>query len=226
VVGFPSFSLPGHLSVHTGSYPGYHGLVANEFLDRNTGQLAVGTSLQDLLIHPLEAQRVSGEYLNPLVETMFEAVSRSFPDEPTASINELAIRGASYCRLNESFRASEDYGQYKMGDELALLDFNRMWDEVGPPRYLAMSFYLTDAVGEGHGPHGDAMEQALIETDERIGRVLQRYDEEGIFESTLFVVTADHGMELQDTSRVGDPTSAVKGVSADALMPSRGLIYW
>ena len=226
LVGFPSFSLPGHVSVHTGAYPGHHGLLSNEFIDRSTGMPALGVALQDLLIDPAEAQRVDAEYLSSEVETLFEAVSRSFPDEFTASVNELTIRGADYCRLNESQRSAEDYTQYELGDELAMFDFTTMWEGVGAPKYLALSFYLTDAAGEGSGPHGDDLQRALIETDERLGRVLAKYDEAGLFDSTLFVLTADHGMEFQDTSRAVSQTAAVWEVSAEALMPSRGLIYW
>jgi phosphonoacetate hydrolase len=225
LVGFPSFSLPGHVSVHTGAYPGHHGLVSNEFIDRSTGEPALGVALQELLIDPVEAQRVSAAYLEPGVETLFEAVSRSFPDAVTASVNELTIRGADYCRLNEASRAAEDYTEYELGDELAVFDFNVMWERTGAPKYLALSFYLTDAAGEGSGPHGDALQQALVDTDERLGRIFERYDEEGLFESTLFVLTADHGMELQDTSRSGEPKAAVLAASPEALLPSRGLIY-
>jgi hypothetical protein len=50
---------------------------------------------------------------------------------------------------------------------------------------------------------------ALTETDLRIGRVLALLDERGLFEQTLFVVSADHGMAPQDTALRANPTAHV-----------------
>ena len=106
-----------------------------------------------------------------------------------------------------------------------MFDLGAAWDERGPPKYLGISMYLTDAAGEKSGPHGDALRRALVDTDERVGRLLALYDDAGIFDSTLFVVTADHGMELQDVARAGNPTANVNAVATDAVMPSRGFVY-
>ena len=149
IVGFPSFSLPGHVSVHTGVYPGNHGLLSNEFIDRSVWEAAVGIPLQQLLLDPVEAQRVSDQYLATEVETLFEAVNRSFPEDYTASINELVIRGAGYCRLNNTERSVDDYPEYELGDELALFDLDSAWTTLGPPKYLGLSFYLTKLMGGG-----------------------------------------------------------------------------
>ena len=52
IVGWPSFSLPGHTSVHTGVYQGHHGLLSSSFLDRSTGQTVPGVSLDEALLDP------------------------------------------------------------------------------------------------------------------------------------------------------------------------------
>jgi predicted AlkP superfamily pyrophosphatase or phosphodiesterase len=36
---FPSVTLPGHASIFTGTYPGRHGIVGNEWFDRRSGRL-------------------------------------------------------------------------------------------------------------------------------------------------------------------------------------------
>ena len=46
-----------------------------------------------------------------------------------------------------------------------------MHEEIGIPKYLALSFYLTDAAGQYYGPHSDEMRDKLMETDRRLGEV-------------------------------------------------------
>ena len=58
---------------------------------------------------------------------------------------------------------------------------------------------LTDSVGHDRGAHSEALRDALDETDLRIGRLLRLLDERGLFESTLFVMTTDHGMAATKT---------------------------
>ena len=72
-----------------------------------------------------------------------------------------------------------------------------------------MSLYLPDGAGQTYGPHGDAARDALVETDERVGRILDLYEEAGVFDDTVFVLTADHGMELQDSMRTSGWSSAL-----------------
>jgi hypothetical protein len=69
-----------------------------------------------------------------------------------------------------------------------------------PPVFVAHEFALTDGAGHDYGPHSDGLRDAIEETDHRLGRVLDLLEEKGLFESTLFVFTSDHGMAAQDTS--------------------------
>ena len=80
---------------------------------------------------------------------------------------------------------------------------------------------LTDGAGHEYGPHGDGLVDALTETDLRIGRVLALLDEQGLFEQTLFVVSADHGMAPQDTALRANPAAHVRavGIAAEVAEP-------
>ena len=53
----------------------------------------------------------------------------------------------------------------------------------------------------------DEMRDKLKETDQRLGEVLDMYERDGVFDETVFVLTADHGMEMQDPTRIHTPTS-------------------
>ena len=204
IVGWPSYSLPGHISIHTGVYQGHHGMYSNQFWDRERQTLAPTDQGLIALLLPSNAQlviEVMEKYLNPDIETLFEAVARTFPDTETASINELVFRGASWCNFCTSTQ-QRNLLTYETADQWAIVQAQEMIAEIAPPKYLAISFYLTDGAGERYGPQAELTRQALIDTDERLGGLLALYEEYGIFDQTAFVFTSDHGMELQDTTRV------------------------
>src|SRR2546425_12365389 len=85
-------------------------------------------------------------------------------------------------------------------------------------------FSLTDAVGHDYGPHHEAMLDALVETDKRIGKILSVLDRRGVFESTLFVISADHGMAQTDVELAADPAQAVLEAGLKAVI-TPPLIY-
>ncbi|MEC8277527.1 MAG: alkaline phosphatase family protein [Myxococcota bacterium] len=209
IVGWPSFSFPGHISLHMGSYQGHHGILSNTFWDRAQWQIAPQYSLSTLLADPEAAQNTQSLYLSPENESIFEAVTRQFPDAHTASINELAFRGATYSRLADQLPQQPpppDTLEYQLADASAILQFQNMVDSIGLPKFLTLSLYLTDAAGQNHGPHGDEMREALRTTDAQLKSIFDAYENAGIWNETLFVVTADHGMELQDPTRTAVQT--------------------
>jgi hypothetical protein len=228
ITGWPTFSLPGHYSVHTGTYQGHHRLLSNSFEDRSTGESAPGIDLSAALADPVAGAAALEAYLSSEVETIFEAVARTFPDAVTATINELTFRGASWSPLETGGPPpppSEGYLAYSLADEAAVLRVAYMLDEVGPPTYMALSLYLPDAAGQGEGPHGDGLRENLVQTDERVGRILDLYEEAGAFEDTLWVLTADHGMELQDTARTSGWSGALSGTGVSTSSHGRMVVF-
>ena len=90
---------------------------------------------------------------------------------------------------------------------------------------ILLSFLATDAAGESDGPHSNLLRDVLVEMDARVGRIMDSYAERNALEDTVFILTSDHGMELQDPQR---RTSAgrilrVAGVQTDFV--SAGLVY-
>jgi hypothetical protein len=77
---------------------------------------------------------------------------------------------------------------------------------------------LTDGAGHEYGPHSDGLRDALDETDRRIGVVLDLLVEQGLFDETLFVVTADHGMAPQDVTLAANPTAQVLDAGLAAVV--------
>jgi predicted AlkP superfamily pyrophosphatase or phosphodiesterase len=52
-----------------------------------------------------------------------------------------------------------------------------------PPKFTYHEFALTDAVGHDYGPHHPAVLDAMIETDKRIGKILDVLDARGLYDS-------------------------------------------
>jgi hypothetical protein len=79
-------------------------------------------------------------------------------------------------------------------------------EDLPPPDFVYHELVLTDGAGHDYGPHADGLRDALAESDTRIGRVLALLDQLRLFDETLFVVTADHGMAPQDVALRANPT--------------------
>ncbi len=97
-------------------------------------------------------------------------------------------------------------------------------DSHPPPIFTFHEFLLTDGVGHDYGPHHEALRTALDETDRRIGRLLGTLDERGLFDSTLFIITADHGMAPTRTELEANQVDLLPKEGMKAVVPSP-LIY-
>ena len=168
----------------------------------------------------------------------------------TASINEPCARGATHSTLERRLTCDPERLQEVSHDHYE--DTNRRWRQDGqegvyrysridtrglaqalllfddetqpPPIFTFHEFTLPDAVGHDYGPHHDAMRTALVETDERIGEILAVMERRGLLESTLFVVTADHGMAPIDTELAANQVQAVLDAGLKAVAPAP-LVY-
>jgi hypothetical protein len=96
------------------------------------------------------------------------------------------------------------------------------------PKFVAHEFVLTDGAGHDYGPHHEGLREALYRTDARIGKVLELLDARGILDTTLFVVTSDHGMAAQDIALNANPTvepvkAGIKGIFAEPMIYLRDM---
>jgi hypothetical protein len=168
----------------------------------------------------------------------------------TASINEPCARGAGHAalerrlacdaeKLRELTRShyedtsprwredgQEEVYRYSRIDEQGAAQALLLFDDEShpPPTFTYESFFLGDAVGHEYGPHHEAMHTALMEADKRIGEILALMERRGLLESTLFVVTADHGMAPIDTELAANQVQAVLDAGLKAVIPAP-LVY-
>ena len=93
--------------------------------------------------------------------------------------------------------------------------------------FVAHEFALTDGAGHDYGPHHEGLREALYRTDKRIGALIEILRARGLLESTLFVVTSDHGMAAQRVELKANPArepkrAGIQGVFAEPMIyPAR-----
>jgi hypothetical protein len=169
----------------------------------------------------------------------------------TASVNEPCTRGADHAslervlvgdreRLKELTAETEGDISPRWTEELqetghhlnGLIDNRALGqarllfeDKRHPaPKLVYFEFSLPDAAAHDYGPHHEGARAALDETDVRIGHILRQLDDLGLFESTLFVITTDHGMAIQDVDLNANPARIPERLGM-AAVTTEPLIY-
>jgi hypothetical protein len=126
------------------------------------------------------------------------------------------------------FAAAEGHDLRMNGliDTRALAQAHQLFEDGAHPipGLTYYEFSLPDAAAHDFGPHHRGAKLALDESDVRIGRILRQLDELGLFESTLFVITTDHGMAIQDITLNGNP-ARIPERAGMAAVTTEPLIY-
>jgi len=245
-VNFPTITWPSHNALGSGAWCGHHDIVNPAYYLRETRQTVAPQAMQ------FDTGKFLADGVETLYEAVHRAFGKwdGRAGALTASINEPCTRGAGHAALERrlvgeaerirelshahyedtSTRWREDGqdGVYRysridsQGLAQALMLFGD--EDHPPPKFTYQEFALTDAVGHDYGPHADAIRTALIETDKRIGEILSLMEQRGLLDSTLFVVTADHGMAPIDTSLAANQVQAVLDAGLKAVVPAP-LVY-
>jgi hypothetical protein len=246
IVNFPSITWPSHNALGTGAWCGHHDIVNPTYYLRETRQTVTP---QGSIWETGKYLTGDVETLYEAVHRVFGKWDGT-SGEVTASINEPCMRGAGHSTLERRMLVDPD----KVSEltKANRGDTNPRWQEEGqegvrrysytdiqgtaqammlfgsddqpPPKFTYHEFALTDAVGHDYGPHHPAVLDALVETDKRIGKILDVLDARGLFDSTLFVITTDHGMAPIDTDRNADQVQSVLEGGLKAVVPAP-LVY-
>src|ERR1700689_1084119 len=247
IVNFPSITWPSHSTILTGAWCGHHDVVNPTFHLREHRETV-----------PIQGNLFEGEcYLSPGVETLYEAFKRACGEGTiTASIDEPQGRGADHAMFER--RIVGDKARLRALTADMISDVSPRWaadnkpgmtveenadirgmaqlitllehcgDNEKAPMFVAHEFFLTDGGGHDYGPHHEGMREALYRTDKRIGAVLEMFRARGLLESTLFVVTSDHGMAAQRVELKANPIrepqrAGIEGVYAESIIYLRDL---
>jgi hypothetical protein len=233
IVNFPSITWPSHTAIGTGTWCGHHGVVNPTYHLRDERRT----------VSPQGLQVGTEVFASSSVESLWEAFHRVDPDAFTVAVHAPFGRSAKHAVL-ENRNLCDRARVKELTAELAV-DMHPRWpgehpavaseslldtrgmaqmvelltrDDLPAPRFVYHELAVTDGAGHEYGPHSDGVNDALDETDRRIGRVLALLDQRGLFDETLFVVSADHGMAPQAIELRANPAAHVLTAGLEAVV--------
>ncbi len=246
IASLPTVTLANHTSILTGTHPGHHGILNNAWYDRDAGAQVITNSSA--------TWPWCMRHLASGVETIHDAVHRTWPDAFTASVNEPCDRGASYSTFDffrrgevppiprdpfglphttERFvRPSKDYSWSSVVDHmgtdqaLGILGGRYRDVEYPLPRFMWCNFTLTDAAMHEGGPYSEIAAAAVRDSDGRLGEILAAVEHAGSFDECAFVLVADHGMQENDPACKGDWDVTLRAAGIDARDEAYGFLYF
>jgi predicted AlkP superfamily pyrophosphatase or phosphodiesterase len=244
MAGMPTVTLANHTSIITGALPGHHRILHNAWWDRHSGEVVTTNSPA--------AWPTAMTRLAPGIETIFEAIRAAEPGAFTAALNEPADRGATFSTFDffrrgdippfpqpedlphVTMRFASPLGDYRfntMIDHMAMEQAVGLWRgcyrgvDYPAPRFCWVSFQLTDCGMHAGGPRSEVAEAAIVDTDARIGEILDAIDHAGALADTAFVLLADHGMEETDPATTGDWDAALVEAGVAFRDEGHGFVY-
>jgi predicted AlkP superfamily pyrophosphatase or phosphodiesterase len=246
ITNFPSITWPSHNAIGTGAWGGHHDIVNPTYYLRDRREVVTPQGQQ------FDTAKFLGDGVETLYEA-FHRVFGEWQGQDgafTASIHEPCTRGADHATLER--RVVGDRGRLREANERYVHDTSPKWledeqegahresvvDARGvaqaavlytdeghpPPKFMFHELTLTDGVGHDYGPHSEGQRVSLDETDARIGHILAVLDAQGLSDSTLFIVTTDHGMAPVDASLQATQVRAVRDAGMRAIIPDP-LVY-
>jgi len=182
IPSYPSVTFPNHYTIATGMYPSHHGLVYNQFYDRNrkssyamSDRKAVedGTWYGGIPVWVLAEQQgmVSASYHFVGTEA---AIQKTLP--------------TYWYKFSEA--KNIDFRIQKV------VEWLKLPEDVRPH---LITFYMSDADHAGHtyGPDAKETEEAVQYVDAAIGKMVEKVNALGL--PVNFIFLADHGMAAVDT---------------------------
>jgi len=242
VSSMPTVTLANHTSILTGAHPGHHGILNNAWYDRRIGEQVITNS-------PATWPWAMNN-LSPDVETMYQAVKRTWPDALTLAANEPCDTGADVGTFtmmragtmpdkppraedlpfatDRFVRPEKKYATSSRIDHVGLELTLGVWGSGYQgrtfdvvPKFSWVNFSLTDAAFHLGGPWSEVARASIHDTDARVGQVLDAVERRGVADRTAYFVVADHGMEESNPSVTGDWGEALR----DTGVPFRDEAY-
>ncbi|GJM24914.1 MAG: hypothetical protein DHS20C16_13290 [Phycisphaerae bacterium] len=183
VTSIPSVTYPNAVSLMTGCFPGHHGVLGNQWFDRNEFFLRDYSSA-------LTYQTVNTDFKNP---TLFEVLD----DKLTVNVR---------CHTRRGVTKSFDHA-LGTGIDWILTRFHHADERVGltapmvakyaqesgrwPSIYLSY-FPGVDATGHLRGSDSEAYEKGLIVADQAIGRITATVEKNHPGAPNYFILVTDH----------------------------------
>jgi predicted AlkP superfamily pyrophosphatase or phosphodiesterase len=191
---YPSSTFPNHVSLATGTYPDRHGIVDNEFFDRERGAFDREADAGWIQAEPLWA---AAERQN-LPSAVYYWVGSETPWHGVAARRRMAPFDAGVPEANKVE---------------ALLDWV---EQDGPdrPRLMLAWWHGTDRDGHLNGPDDASVGTALAGQDAELAKLLAGLDARDAWADTTLLIVSDHGMTVASESVPFESALEAAGVSA------------
>ena len=174
---FPSNTFPGHLSLATGTFPDRHGIVDNQFIDRERGRFDMGSRVADWL----EAE--------PLWVAAERQGVRSAVYFWVGSESDWRGHGARYRMAPFDTKVSE---AEKVQQIVRWLDL----PAAERPHLILAWWHGTDAESHRRGPDDPSVAEALAQQDAQLAALEKALDARSAWSDTTLLVVSDHGMTV------------------------------
>ena len=168
---FPTATYTGHASIITGAYPDEHGIVGNQFFDREAGE-------------PRNFDYYDPDQSIEAATILEEAASAGLS---TAAIAEPVTKGAQHVVSKayvQSFPAPEQ-------NRIVLEESLRLIRREEPDLIIA-NFPAVDSVGEKYGPRSEEAIKIIEDVDSTLRKIFEEYNSRD--REVCMIVSADHGM--------------------------------
>ncbi|MGI9173972.1 MAG: alkaline phosphatase family protein [Rhodothermales bacterium] len=166
----PSSSSPNWASMIMGAGPEQHGITSNDWRP-------------DDFVLPSTAYASDGYF-----PTLFWALREKEPDAVIAVVYDWGGFGNLFAHETVDYAVDADGPEKTVEEAIRLLQQER-------PRLTFIHLDHVDGAGHGEGHGSDVYYQAVERADSLIGEVMAGLEQAGMAESTLILVTADHGGE-------------------------------
>ena len=184
---FPSKTIPNHYTLATGLYPDHHGIVANNFWDRdNEIQYSMGNK---------EVSKNPDYYGG---EPIWLTAKRQ------------GLKTACIFWVGSDVMIDGEYATYWRDYETQQIDFKGRTDEIvrflslpvnERPQLIMAYFEEPDHSGHRYGPISYETRMAMEEIDNVLENMWDQIQELSIRDSVNLIVTGDHGMTSVDPAR-------------------------
>lgn len=229
----PTETAPGHAALLTGCFPAQHGIVGNEWWDREHGQPVYSVADPGYGFSPENLQcRTVGDVLRDSAPQA-EIVSIAGKDRPAILMGgrhpDLAlwydrsagqfVTSAYYGRLPDWVWTWDDGLRIPVAEHdsitqtprfdplaIALAEKaveNQKMGTGAEPSLLLLSLSATDLIGHWKGPDSPEMHDQLLMLDRELGKFLDFLDERVGKGQYTAVLTADHGVSSMPESVIG-----------------------
>ena len=183
---FPTVTFPNHYTLVTGRHPDHHGIVGNAFNDAELGRFSMAKT-EPGWWSEAEPIWITAERAGLTAATMFWPGSETPHD---------GVRPHYWAPFDKTLDGD--------GRVDRLLD----WLDQSPrPDIATLYFDLVDTAGHSHGPDAPETMAAAASVDASIGRLIEGLKARGLYERTVLVIVADHGMAAtapERSMRLGD----------------------